>query len=382
VAGRVGVDTEAGPRPLFSAAYYSPSAGPAGLGGAGRVPAGIAVRCPTACRRGWPLRTLLRQWGGRVAGKPGQHRSDRLGLLLVKAAASLTAQQLHLDGEPWRPRSWPSSPTAGLAGGALAGRWCGPRIRVGHTWLLARPATALTGAAAGRQRAGVSQRIPILSRSRESGRPRAPASWRPRSLHDRRRRPSAEAARRGGVERAAPPRTPATPQHGPRPDNLAGSGRPARRAARAPRNRPAPTRVAAQRLDHPPITDRSPGQRLVHRSITRHSAAPQRLNHAIPTGDTAARRAAPLHPRPGREPFVPRPAPTPFGSLQHPVNPGTSTSAIPGRSPAAARHPPSSRAVGPGVQGRSPSRASSPTSQRRPTPSSARIRFTDHPCST
>jgi hypothetical protein len=86
--------------PPFSAAY-SPSAGPAGLGGAGRVPAGIAVRCPTACRRGeWPLRTLLRQWGGRVVGKPCQHRSDRLGLLLVKAAASLTAQQLHLDGEP------------------------------------------------------------------------------------------------------------------------------------------------------------------------------------------------------------------------------------------------------------------------------------------
>jgi hypothetical protein len=40
-----------------------------------------------------------------VAGKPCQHRSDRLGLLLRKEAASLTAQQLHLDGEPWRPRS-------------------------------------------------------------------------------------------------------------------------------------------------------------------------------------------------------------------------------------------------------------------------------------
>jgi hypothetical protein len=33
-------------------------------------------------------------------------------------------------------------------------------------------------------------------------------------------------------------------------------------------------------------------------------------------------------------------------------------------------------------QGRSPSWVSSPTSHRRPTPSSARIRFTDHPCST
>jgi hypothetical protein len=33
-----------------------------------------------------------------VGGKPGQHRSDRLGLLLVKAAASLATQYLHLDG--------------------------------------------------------------------------------------------------------------------------------------------------------------------------------------------------------------------------------------------------------------------------------------------
>ncbi len=33
-------------------------------------------------------------------------------------------------------------------------------------------------------------------------------------------------------------------------------------------------------------------------------------------------------------------------------------------------------------QGRSPKRASSPTSHRRPTPSSARIRFTDHPWAT
>jgi hypothetical protein len=65
-----------------------PSAGPAGLGGAGRAPVGIVVLCPTDLR---------------VVGKPGQHLSDRLGLLLRKPAASLAAQQLHLEGEPWRP---------------------------------------------------------------------------------------------------------------------------------------------------------------------------------------------------------------------------------------------------------------------------------------
>jgi hypothetical protein len=50
-----------------------------------------------------------------VAGKPRQHRSHRLGLLLRKEAASLTAQQLHLVGEPWRPRSRPSTTAAALA---------------------------------------------------------------------------------------------------------------------------------------------------------------------------------------------------------------------------------------------------------------------------
>jgi len=48
----------------------------------------------------------------------------------------------------------------------------------------------------------------------------------------------------------------------------------------------------------------------------------------------------------------------------------------------AARRSPGIGAVRPSRQGRSPSRASSPTSHLRPTPSSARIRFTDQPCST
>jgi hypothetical protein len=76
-----------------------------------------------------------------VGGKPGQHRCDRLGLLLVKAAASLATQQLHLDGEPWRPWSWPSRAAAALAGGGLAGTWLGLGIGVGvvHARLLARP---------------------------------------------------------------------------------------------------------------------------------------------------------------------------------------------------------------------------------------------------
>jgi hypothetical protein len=73
-----------------------------------------------------------------VGGKPGQHRRDRLGLLLVKAAASLAAQHLHLDGEPWWPRSWPSRATAAVTGGGLAGGWGGlRRVGVVHARLLA-----------------------------------------------------------------------------------------------------------------------------------------------------------------------------------------------------------------------------------------------------
>jgi hypothetical protein len=131
-------------------------------------PADGGGRCGPCCGRG----------RGRVAGKPCQHRSDRLGLLLRKEAASLTAQQLHLVGEPWRPRSWPSTTAAALAGGGSSGlacRWLGTRIGVGHVRLLARhrrrlaPLAAFTAEFHGW---GVSHPIPIVSRSRRSGRPR------------------------------------------------------------------------------------------------------------------------------------------------------------------------------------------------------------------
>ena len=118
-------------------------------------------RCPCRARRGWPRPGWHRRalpgrpaggvggrrpgrgsGGGRVGGKPCQHRGDRLGLLLRKEAASLATQQVHLDGEPWRPRSWPSTAAAVLTAGGLACRWLAPRIGVGvvHARLLARPA--------------------------------------------------------------------------------------------------------------------------------------------------------------------------------------------------------------------------------------------------
>ena len=340
------------PRPRLRASGRCP----AGLSGAGRVPAGSVRRGP-CCGSG----------RGRVAGKPGQHRSDRLALLLVKAAAGLSAQRPHLDGDPSRPWSRPSSPAAGLAGGALAGRWCGPRIWVGHGSLLARPATALYWRRRWPGGLGVSHRIPILSRSRGSGRPRAPCPG------DLGASMTDDLAPRLHGEVALHMRAaahPANPQHGSRPDKAAGSGRPARRAMPARRDCPAPTMVA-QRFDHPSITDRSRGQRLVHRSITRHSAAPQRLNHEIPTGDTAAPADCTSHPGAEGNQLVPRPAPTPFGSLQnrepgqeHPVRSHAAAQLRPETCSAARQSDPWVRVAAPA--GPAPPPASSGRPQARP----------------
>jgi hypothetical protein len=62
------------------------------------------------------------------------------------------------------------------------------------------------------------------------------------------------------------------------------------------------------------------------------------------------------------------------------VTRGRETGSHTSRVPRTARRSSGVGAVRPSHQGRSPSRASSPTSHRRPTPSSVRIRFTDHPC--
>jgi hypothetical protein len=168
------------PRPPSSAACSHPLAL---LGAAGLAASRLASPCAArpACRRRWLLRTLLRQWawkGGQQA-MPAPQRSPR------PAAAqgggqppTPTAQQLHLVGEPWRPRSWPSTTAAALAGGGSSGlacRWLGTRIGVGPVRLLARPSTAV--GTAGRvprpssTAGGVSHPIPIVSRSRRSGRP-------------------------------------------------------------------------------------------------------------------------------------------------------------------------------------------------------------------
>jgi hypothetical protein len=61
-----------------------------------------------------------------VGGKPGQHLQDRLGLLLLQAAAFLPVHQLHLEGDPdgpgragpllLRPRSRVGSAAGGRGG--------------------------------------------------------------------------------------------------------------------------------------------------------------------------------------------------------------------------------------------------------------------------
>jgi hypothetical protein len=124
--------------------------------------------------------------------------------------------------------------------------------------------------------------------------------------------------------------------------------------------------AAVQSLaDHGPFTRSAACSSVDHR----HSTPPKNHrgeNDKIPRGDTAARRYCDPIARFGRKPDAARRDPTPFDSLEN-LRPATTARQLGGRTPG---------------QGRSPSRASSPTSHRRPTPSSARIRFTDHPCST
>jgi hypothetical protein len=226
-------------------------------------PADGGGRCGPCCGRG----------RGRVAGKPCQHRSDRLGLLLRKEAASLTAQQLHLVGEPWRPRSWPSTTAAALAGGGSSGlacRWLGTRIGVGHVRLLARhrrrlaPLAAFTAEFHGW---GVSHPIPIVSRSRRSGRPRG-------RLRQRRRacRPDDDPAPRLHDEVAL-----SVQRHGDPANPRMDRGRAAwlarvaqlNWAAHARRNRSAPARW--RRIGS--ITRRSPTVHAVSGSFIRRSPA-------------------------------------------------------------------------------------------------------------
>lgn len=143
---------------------------------------------------------------------------------------------------------------------------------------------------------------------------RAHAAERSRS----RPRSGAKAARRHGVQRPTPPRPPRTPQHGSRADQSGWLGSPS--AARQ--------RMLAGTARLPPwwrrtgsITRRSPtvhesAGSFIHRSPTtrwRRSTEGRDTKEATPR----PRRAAAPSPGLGREPFAPRRAPTPFGSLQN-----------------------------------------------------------------
>jgi hypothetical protein len=140
------------------------------------------------------------------------------------------------------------------------------------------------------------------------------------------------------------------------------------RAMPARRNCPAPTRW--QRSGS--ITRRSRTVHAVGGLFIRRSP-PLDATEESPGGerqDTERRHGGltrcSSHHQFGGEPDAARRDPTPFDSLKN-LRPTTTARQLGGRTPG---------------QGRSPSRASSPTSHGRPTPSSARIRFTDHPSAT
>ena len=199
---------------------------------------------------------------GRVAGKPCQHHSDRLGLLLRKEAASLTAQQLHLvvnrggPGRGRRPRRrpWLAAAAAGLRAGGLGqgsglGMY-GSLLAVDGGWHRWPRSTAefhgWGSVAPDPERVSIT---PIRASARSPG----PT---PTSVPSR-RRSSAKAARRGGAERAAP-RRPRQPQDGPRPGGMAGSGRPAQLGSacspQPPGSHPGGGAAVRSPTDHRPFT--------------------------------------------------------------------------------------------------------------------------------
>jgi hypothetical protein len=250
-----------------------------------------------------------------VSGKPRQQLSDCLGLLLRKAAAGLAAQQLHLDGEPWRPWSWPSAPAAALAdgGSALACRWRGQRIGVEHARLLARPRLwwrrwpSTTAGGGGKCRT----RPRVVSRSRRSGRPRGPVRprrERSRSHHD----PCQGCTATLNQRRRCGPRR---PRHGSRPTTLLAWATPAQPGSAYS---PEPS---GSRHGGSAAVQSAAGQRLVHRSICHPPlSGAAEADHAIPTRRHRVRGPGMLQLHPlglGREPLAPRRTPTPFDRLQN-----------------------------------------------------------------
>jgi hypothetical protein len=260
------------PAPVFGCVL--PSAGPAGLGGAGRVPAGIAVLCPTGLPSGVAAADPAAAVG--VGGWPASHTSTT-----AIASACCCARR--------RPASPPSSCTSSVNRGG-PGRGRRPRLR---PWLAAAAAGLRAGglgqgsglgmygsllAVDGGWRRwprstaafhgwGVSHPIPIVSRSRRSGCPRGRLLQRRRAC-----RPDDDQAPRLHDEVALSAQRHGDPAN-PRMDRgrAAWLARVAQRnwAAHARRNRPAPARW--RRIGS--ITRRSPTVQAVSGSFIRRLPA-------------------------------------------------------------------------------------------------------------
>jgi hypothetical protein len=130
-------------------------------------------------------------------------------------------------------------------------------------------------------------------------------------------RSSAKAARRRGVERAAPPRPPAKPSIDPGPTTWLARVAQRNWAAHARRNRPAPAMVAAQRfdhrrsptvhavsgsssIDHPPLGGAAEAERRDTKEAT-----PRLRRAAAPSPGSEGRRLCHAEPHPVRQPPEP-----------------------------------------------------------------------------
>jgi hypothetical protein len=382
VAGRVGVDTEAGPRPCPRLRTPHPLAllGSAELAAsrlaspcAARRPAVGGGRCGPCCDSGvggWPTSQASTaaiasacSWSRRRPASP------------PSSCTSMVNPGGPDRGRRARPRAWPAARSR--AGGVGRGSGLGMRGS-----LLARPRRLLAPPLAGRGREfrsgsrfcldHANQGVRAPQRPGDQGAsmtdddddptprlhgevalnvPRHRAPLRPPSMDPG---PTTRLARV-----AQPPGSPCSPQP-------PGSHHSGGAAVRSPADHRPFTRSAARSsADHPPLGGAAEAE---PRDTKRRHGGPAGCTFPSPArkGTTCA--------TPSSHPVRPPPAPgEPGHEHQRHPRPQPSCGPTPAQQPGGRT---------PGGQGRSPSRASSPTSQRRPTPSSTRIRFTDHPCST
>jgi hypothetical protein len=264
------------PTPAPPSSLRAPIRWPCWARGAGRVPAGIAVLCPTGLPMAADLAVAVGGWPASQASTAAIASvcswSRRRPASPPSSCTSMVNPSGPGRGRRGRLRPWlaAASRAAGVALGGLGWGMDGSLLANGCWRRRPSSTAAFHGWGSGGSVAPNPDRVSITL-IRAFAHPRAPDAADERAAPTTSQRRGRQAALH--VQRH---RGPANPPSGSRHDHVAAPGRPAQPGqhmlAGTTRRPPWWQRI---RFDHWPITDRSRGQRLVHPSITCHWAAPQ-----------------------------------------------------------------------------------------------------------